>query len=127
MTLLTSELDESRNEAMIAVPMDRWRKAQHADVHAPRCQCRNCLFRLARKTGIGRILFRCEWALALKEQGSGSDEQWPLRTRKRTSQCFNGASIRLGGRRVVQEVVDKGRVDYPVRSGRSAAQALKIF
>src|SRR5882724_5431155 len=111
---------------MIAVPMDRWRKAQDGDAHATRGhRCR--LFRLARKTRNGRILFRCERALALKEQGPGSDDQRALRTREGSSQCLNGASIRLGGRRVVREVVDKGRVDYPVRSGCSAAQALEIF
>src|ERR1700720_1159148 len=111
---------------MIAVPMDRWRKAQHRDAHSTRGhRCR--LFRLARKTGNGRIFFRCERALALKENGSGSDDERAVRAREGGSQCLNGATILLGGGRVVREVVDKGSVDHPVRSDRSAAQALEIF
>src|SRR5580693_4692441 len=112
---------------MLAVPMDRWRKAQHGDAHTTRGHRRYCLFRLAGKTGIGRILFRCERALAVKEQGSGSDDQRAVRAREGGSQCLNGASIRLCSRRVVREVVDKGRVDHAVRRDRSAAQALEIF
>src|SRR5260221_9064167 len=109
---------------MIAVPMDRRRKAQHGEPHTTRSQRRYCLFRLARKTGICRILFGCQRAFALKEQGPGSDDQRALGTGERISECFDSASIRLGGRRVVREVMDKGSVDYPVRSGPSAAQAL---
>src|SRR5882724_4366172 len=112
---------------MIAVAMDRWRKAQQGEPHTTRSQRRCCLFRLARKTRIGRISFRCQGALALKEQGPGSDDQRALRTRERNSQCLNGAPILLGGRRVVREVVDKGHVDDPVSGGRSTAQALNIF
>src|ERR1700722_13618860 len=111
---------------MIAVPMDRWRKAQHGDAHATRGH-RGCLFRLARTTGNGRMLFRCERALALKEQGSGSYEQRAVRAREGGSQCLDGASVSLDGRRVVREVVDKGSVDHAVRSDCSTAQALEIF
>src|SRR5277367_5104618 len=127
MPLLTCDLYKSRDEAMIAVPMDRWRKTQHGDAHATRGQRRYRLFRLAWKTGIGRILLRCEWALALNEQGSGRDDQRTLGTREGFSKCLDGAPILLGGRRIVREVVDKGRVDHPVRSGRSTAQAVEIF
>src|SRR5260370_10888115 len=66
-------------------------------------------------------------ALGVKEQGAGSDDKRALRTREGGSQCLDSAPIRLGGRRVVREVVDKGRVDHRVRSDRSAAQALEIF
>src|SRR5580704_10938776 len=91
--LLTRDLDESRDEAMIAVPMDRWRKAQHGDAHASRSHRHCCLFRLARKTGIGNILFRCERALALNEQGPGSDDQRTLGTREGGSKCIDSEPI----------------------------------
>jgi len=67
---------------MIAVPMDRRREAQQ-ESHTHARPAPLLLFRLARKTGIGWILFRCERASALKEQGPGSDDQHALEPRGR--------------------------------------------
>src|SRR5260370_42523133 len=76
---LTRDGDEKWNEAVIARAMHRWRKAQHRHAHAARGQRSRCLFRLAGETGIGSILFHGEGALALQEQGPGSDDQGPVR------------------------------------------------
>jgi hypothetical protein len=49
------------------------------------------------KAGIGRILFCCERALALSEQGPGSDDQRAIRARERAAESLDGALISLGG------------------------------
>src|SRR5271169_5795433 len=74
-TLFTRDGDEARNEAVIAFAMDRWREAYHRRADSAQRQRKRCLFRLARKGCNGRIVFRCEGALALNEQGPGSDDE----------------------------------------------------
>jgi hypothetical protein len=63
----------------------------------------------------------------LNEQGAGSDEQGAVRASERGAERLDGAPIRLGGSRVVREVVNEGGVDHAIRSGRSRVQALEIF
>ena len=43
--LLTCNADENRNEAMITIAMDRWRKAHHRHAHTTRCHRKSGLFR----------------------------------------------------------------------------------
>jgi len=83
---------------MIAVAMDRWRKAQQGEPHTTRSQ---------RRCSCSDLRGKLDWAhlvplpggLALKEQGPGSDDQRALRTREAAPSVSMGASIRLGGRR----------------------------
>jgi hypothetical protein len=49
-----------------------------------------------------------------------------VKARESGSERFDGASVRLGGWRVVREVVDEGGVDHSIRSGCSAPQALEV-
>src|SRR5258708_17085511 len=119
-------VDQSRNKTMVAVSMHRWRKAHHHDMNASRQQCKR-VFRLAREIGIGFILFRYQRTTTLEKQRSGSHEQWPVRTSELGSERLNGAPVRFGGRSVVIEVMDEGRVNHAVRSGRSAAKAFEVL
>jgi hypothetical protein len=49
------------------------------------------------EAGIGRILFCCERASALNEQGPRSDDQRAIRARERAAESLDGALISLGG------------------------------
>src|SRR5260221_11640937 len=88
--LLACDADDIWNEAVIALAMHRWRKAQHRYVHAAQGQRSHCLFRLAWETGIGSVLFRGEGALALQDQCPGSYDQGPVRTHERGAECLDG-------------------------------------
>src|ERR1700685_2630286 len=65
--------------------------------------------------------------LGLRHQGPGSDDQWPIGSRKCDAERIDGASIRFRSRCVVIEVVDEGGVDYTVGRDGAAAQAFQIF
>src|SRR5258708_1904800 len=125
--LLARDANEIWNKAMIARAMHRWRKAQHRYAHAARDQRSHCLFRLAGETKIGSVVFRGERALALQDQGPGSDDQGPVRAHERGAERLDGALVRLSGGLIVAKVMDESCVDHAVRSGRSAAQAVEIF
>jgi hypothetical protein len=58
--LLTRETDEERNEGVITVAVDGWRKAYHRHAHATRRHQSCCLFRSDagdRRAGSGHIFF----------------------------------------------------------------------
>ena len=100
-TLLTRDADESWNEAVITFAVDRWGKSQHRCADSACRQRKRCLLRLAGEAGIGRVLFCCERALALSEQGPGSDNQRAIRARDRVAESLDGTPIRRGGRPIV--------------------------
>jgi hypothetical protein len=112
---------------MITAAVHRWGKPQHrcADSACRQCKCR--LLRLAGEAGIGRILFCCERALALNEQGPGSNHQRAIRAPQSAAESLDGTPIRLGGRPIVCEIVDKSSVDHSVGSRCTAAKAFEIF
>src|SRR5580698_37677 len=76
--LFTSDADQAWHETVITAAVDRWRKPQHGCADSVCRQRERCVFRLAGEIGIGRILFCCEWASTLREQGPGSDDQRAL-------------------------------------------------
>src|SRR5258706_6666785 len=88
--LLARDADEKWNEAVIARAMHRWGKTQHRYAHAAQGQRSRCLFRLAGETGIGGVLFRGDGALALQDQGPGSDDQGPVRAHERGAERLDG-------------------------------------
>jgi hypothetical protein len=65
--------------------------------------------------------------LALSEQGSGSDDQGAIGARERAAESLNGTPIRLGGRAIVGEIMDKSGVDHSVGSRSAAAKAFEIL
>src|SRR5882724_11810981 len=99
--LFTCNADQAWHKAVITVAVDRWGKPQHGCADSACCQRKRRLLRLAGEAGIGRILFGCERALALSEQGPGSDDQLAIRARERAAESLDGTPIRLGGRPIV--------------------------
>ena len=95
--LFTCDADQAWHEAMITVAVDRWRKPQHRCADSACRQRTRRLLRLAGEAGIGRILFCCERASALNEQGPRSDDQRAIRARERAAESLDGALISLGG------------------------------
>ena len=65
--LFPRDLNKRRNEAVVAVAMDRWRKAQHRYAHITRGHRQSSLLGDTRKIRVGRILFRCQGALTLQD------------------------------------------------------------
>jgi hypothetical protein len=63
----------------------------------------------------------------LSEQGSGSDDQWAISARERAAESLDGTPIRLGGRPIVREIMDKSDVHHSVGSLCSDPQACEIF
>ena len=123
--------DELRDESMVAFTMDRMAARRTTDARTPRDASASAASSdLPRKIGSRHIVLGCERPLALQEQGSGShdsrDDQNPMRGLAERSR-WRVRAVRLGGRPIVQKVVDEGRVDDAIRSGRSAAQAIEIF
>ena len=125
--LFLCDADQAWDKAVIALAVDRWRKPQHRcpDSVCPQPKCR--LLRLAREVWIVCILFCCERALALSEQGPGGDDQGAIRARERGAESLDSPLVRLGGRPIVCEIVDKSGVDHPVGSRCAAAKAFEIF
>jgi len=99
--LFPCDANQARYKAVITVAVDRWRKPQHRCADSTCRQRRHRLLRLAGGVGIGHIPFCCARALALNEQGSGSDDQRAIRIRERTAESLDGPPIRLGGRPIV--------------------------
>src|SRR5437899_1240888 len=99
--LLTCDPDQVWHKAVITVAMDRRRKPQHRGPDSACRQRERLLLRLAGEVGIVCILFRCERALALSEQGSGRDDQRAIRSRERAAESLDGTPIRLGGGPIV--------------------------
>ena len=81
--LFTCDADQAWHKAVIAVAVDRRGKPQHRCADSACRQRKRRLLRLAGEAGIGRVLFCCERALALSEQGPGSDDQRAIRARER--------------------------------------------
>src|SRR5580698_2366072 len=98
--LFARDGDETRDKAVVAVAMHRGREAHHRHAYAPRRYLKQSIFRLPGKIGIGSIVFGCNWALTLKEQGPGSDDHRAARTGESVSQRRDGAPVRFGGSRV---------------------------
>src|SRR5580692_9306416 len=73
-TLFPSDTDQAWHETVITVAVDRWGKPQHRRVHSACRQRKRRFLRLTGKGRIVRILFCCDRALALNEQGTGSDD-----------------------------------------------------
>src|SRR5580692_149624 len=92
-TLLPCDADKSWNEAVITLAVDRWGKAQHRRTDSACRQRKRRLLRLAREARIGFIFFGCERALALSEQGPGSDDQRAIRARERAPESLDGAPV----------------------------------
>ena len=97
---LTREGDETRNEAVIPLAMDRWGKPYHRRSDATRGGSQRCLFRFAGRAGAGCIVFDCD-AARRNHQGSRGDDQRPVRAGKDIAESFNGTTIRLGSRPIV--------------------------
>jgi hypothetical protein len=95
--LFTRDADQAWHEAVITVAVDRWREPQHRCADSACRQGKRRLLRVAGKTGIGRILFCCERASPLNEQGPRSDDQWAIRARERAAESLDGTLINLGG------------------------------
>src|SRR5215472_10416613 len=107
--------------------MNRRGKPQHG---CPDSVCRERkrrVFRLAGKVGIVCILFCCERALALREQGPGGDDQRTIRARERAAECFDRMPIRLGGWPIICEIMDKSSVDHSIGSRCAAAKAGQVL
>src|SRR6266550_2595155 len=86
---LTCDADQVWHKAVITGAMDRRRKPQH---RGPDSVCRQRKRRLLRPAGEVRIvciLFCCERALALSEQGPGGDDQWAIRARERPAESLD--------------------------------------
>ena len=79
--LFTCDADQAWHKAVITIAVDRWGEPQHRCADSACRQRKRCLLRLPGEAGIGRILFCCERALALNEQGPGSDDQRAIRAR----------------------------------------------
>ncbi len=125
--LLARDGEEARNEAVIAVSMDRWRKANDGRAHAPRRLRKPGRFRFTGEMGIGHVFLGCKRAFASKEQRAGSDDERAAGTSERRAERLDGALVRLRGRRVVREVVDEGGVNHSIRAGRAIPQAVQVF
>jgi len=110
---------------VIAVTMNGRGQPQYRSAHATRSQRDRRFFRLSGKIGIGRLVFHCERAFALNEQGPRSNDQRAVRAGDRGSERLNGPPICLGGRRIVVEIVDESGVNDPIRSGCSTAQTFR--
>src|SRR5579864_14017 len=95
------DADQAWHKAVITVAMDRWGKPQYRCADSARRQPKCRLLRLAGEVGIVCIIFSCERALALSEQGPGSDDKRAIRARERGAESLDGAPVRLGGRPVV--------------------------
>jgi hypothetical protein len=84
--LVSRDADQAWHKAMVIAAVDRRGKPQHRCADSKCAQSKRCLLRLAREARIGGILFGCEFscerALALQEQGPGSDNQRAIRARK---------------------------------------------
>src|SRR5580700_10096010 len=100
-TLFTCDANQAWHKAVITVAVDRWGKAQHRCADSACRKRKSRLLRLAWEAGIGRIHFCCERALALSEQGPGSEDQRAIRARERAAESLDGPPIRLGGRPIV--------------------------
>src|SRR5205807_6441295 len=128
--LFTRDLDETRNEAVITVAMDRWGEAHHRHAHATRRHRSCCLFRSYARNrggaGSGYIFFDRE-ATRREEPGPGGDDQGAVRADERGAESFDGVPVGLTVILELRKVVNEGRVDHAVRSGRSAAKARDIF
>src|SRR5258708_38850601 len=94
--LFSCNADQAWHKAVITVAVDRWGKPQHRCADSACRQRKRRLLRLAGEAGIGRILFCCERALALGEQGPGSDDQRAIRARERAAESLDATPIPLG-------------------------------
>src|SRR5258708_31559473 len=99
--LFPRDADQVWHKAVITVAMDRRRKPQHRSTDSVCRQRKRGILRLAREVGIVCILFCCERALALSEQGAGGDDQRAIRARERVAESLDGTPIRLGGWSIV--------------------------
>src|SRR6266478_5218529 len=84
--LFTCDANQAWHKAVITVAVDRWGKPQHRCADSACRKRKRRRLRLAGEAGIGRILFCCERASALGEQGPGSDDQRAIRARERASE-----------------------------------------
>jgi hypothetical protein len=126
-SLFTCNADQLRHKAVITAAMDRRRKPQHRCPDSACRQRKRRFLRLAGEVGIVCILFGCERALALREQGPGGDDQRAVRARELAAKSFDGTPVRLGSWAIVGEIMDKSCVDYGVSSRCAAAKAFGIF
>src|SRR5579863_5428050 len=99
--LFLCDADQAWHKTVITVSVDRRGKPQDRCADSVCRQRNRRLLRLAGEAGIGRILFCCEWALTLSEQGPGSDDQRAVRARERGAEGLDGAPVRLGGGPIV--------------------------
>src|SRR6202041_1477853 len=83
------DANQAWHKALITGTVDRRRKPQHRCADSACRQRKRPILRLAGEAGIGRILFCCERALALSEQGPGSDDQRAIRTRERVAESLD--------------------------------------
>src|ERR1700730_1340504 len=118
-TLFPSNGDDIRNEAVIAVAMDRWRKANHRRTYALRHHRSRCLFRsYAGNPGGHRwwcILFGREQTCCEGDPGAGGDDQGASRANECGAEGLDGVPIRLTARLPPREVVDEGGMDHAIR------------
>src|SRR5258705_5781304 len=96
--LFTCDANQAWHKAVITVAVDRWGKPQDRRADAACRRRKRRLLRLAGKAGIGSILFGCERAVALSDQGPGSDDQRAIGACERAAESLDGAPIRLVGR-----------------------------
>jgi hypothetical protein len=99
--LFTCDANQAWHEAVITVAVDRWRKPQNRGSDSACRQCKRRILRLAREVGVAHIVFGCERAPPLNEQGPASDDQRAIRTYERAAKSLDGASVCLCGRPVV--------------------------
>src|SRR5580693_4789464 len=96
--LFACNADQAWHKAVIAFAMDRGREAHHRGAESACRRRKRRLLRLAGEARIVRILFCCERrerALALNEQGAGSDDQRTIRARESAAERLDGTPIRL--------------------------------
>src|SRR5882762_1045569 len=107
--------DVSNRHALVAVAMNRWRKAYHRHTRALRCHRSCCLLRSnAGMRGIDGIFFGREAARCDDDRSTGGDDQGAVRANERGAKSLDGAPIYLTVSRPLREVVIKGGVNHAV-------------
>src|SRR2546426_1562742 len=124
--LLARDLDEDRNEAVIAIAMHRGRQARQRRADAARRQRERGTFRgqAVRNggAGIGRIVL-CTDAAVCEDADSGRDDEGSSGSRERRADGLDREPARVAGGREVREAVDERGVDEAIRCSRAALQA----
>ncbi len=127
--LFAGDCDEDRNEAVIAVPVDRQWKTDYRRADAANHERGRRRFR-RRGSVAGFGAGGGSFSVAVRPGARSASPVVTNRGRSEPSSAaerLDGASVDLAVLRELREVVDKGRVNDGIRLGRSAAQALEIF